>query len=231
MEIQIAIAKVDRYSSPEQGDQVEVVERPNGGISVILGEGKLNGSRSKFVARKAVHRVLSLLLDGIHDGAASRAVLSALKTEYHGEAEFSLSLLSCDLQSQTIVLTKNNDLPVIMVRKNKGSYTSYEGHDEVDPQLPNVYQFPIEDDFIIIMFSDGVATAGWECSQPLEWNSLMETVLEEQEFPVQQLADLILNQAIGQDLGHPHDDMSVVVMQVGKSSGRPIRRLSVSLPF
>lgn len=59
MEIQIAIAKVDRYSSPEQGDQVEVVERPNGGISVILGEGKLNGSRSKFVARKAVHRVLS----------------------------------------------------------------------------------------------------------------------------------------------------------------------------
>jgi hypothetical protein len=36
MEIQIAISKVDRYSSPEQGDQVEIVERPNGGVSVIL---------------------------------------------------------------------------------------------------------------------------------------------------------------------------------------------------
>jgi hypothetical protein len=40
-----------------------------------------------------------------------------------------------------------------MIRKNKGSYTSYEGRDEVDPQEPNVYQFPIENDFIIIMFS------------------------------------------------------------------------------
>lgn len=231
MEIQIAISKVDRYSSPEQGDQVEIVERPNGGVSVILGEGKLNGKRSKFVARKSVHRVLSLLLDGIHDGAASRAVLSALKTEYHGEAEFSLNILSCDLESETIVLTKNNDLPVIMIRKNKGSYTSYEGHDEVDPQEPNVYQFPIENDFIIIMFSDGVATAGWECSQPLEWNSLMETVLDEQELTVQELADQILNQAVAQDLGQPHDDMSVVVMQVGRNIGKPIRRMSLTLPL
>ena len=231
MEIQIAIAKVDRYSSPEQGDQVEMVERPNGGVSVILGEGKLNGNRSKFVARKAVHKVLSLILEGIHDGAASRAVLSALKTEYHNQAELSLNVLSCDLETETLVLTKNNDLPVIMIRENEGSYTSYEGRDEVNPLQPNVYQFPIENDFIIIMFSDGVATAGWELSQPIEWNSLMETVLDEQELTVQELADQVLNQAIAQDLGQPHDDMAVVVMQVGRSTGKPIRRMSLTLPL
>ncbi|HOA21426.1 MAG TPA: SpoIIE family protein phosphatase [Anaerolineaceae bacterium] len=231
MEIQIAIAKVDRFSSPEQGDQVEIVERPNGGVSVILGEGKLNGNRSRFVARKAVHRVLSLLLEGIHDGAASRAVLSALKTEYHNEAELSLSILSCDLESETLVLTKNNDLPVIMIRKSEGSYTSYEGRDEVNPLQPNVYQFPIENNFIIIMFSDGVATAGWDCSQPLEWSSLMESVLDEQELTVHEIADQVLNQAIAQDLGQPHDDMAVVVVQVGRKTGKPIRRMSLTLPL
>jgi len=61
MEIQIAVAKVDRHFSGEQGDQVEVIERPNGGISVLLGEGKLNGQRSREVSRKGVHRVLSLI--------------------------------------------------------------------------------------------------------------------------------------------------------------------------
>jgi hypothetical protein len=46
----------------------------------------------------------------------------------------------------------------------------------------------------------------------------METVLDEQELTVQELADQILNQAVAQDLGQPHDDMSVVVMQGTETS-------------
>ena len=81
------------------------------------------------------------------------------------------------------------------------------------------------------MFSDGVATAGWDCSQPLEWSSLMESVLDEQELTVNEIADQVLNQAIAQDLGQTHDDMAVCVVQVGRKTGKPIRRMSLTLPL
>ncbi len=230
MEIQIAVAKVDRFYSGEQGDQVEVIERPHGGISVILGEGKLNGQRSKEISRKAVHRVLSLIFEGIHDGAASRAVLSALKAEHRGEAELSLNILSCDLEASTILLTKNNPVPVFLVRNNQDNLISYTESEAIDPLKPTVYQFPIENNFTVVMFSDGVASAGADYGQPLQWGDLMETFLDEPDLSVQLLADQLLNQAIALDLGNPHDDMTVVVIRVNRRQGKPIRRISMVLP-
>jgi len=40
MEILIAAAKVNKYATSESGDTLEVVERPNGGLSVVLAAGK-----------------------------------------------------------------------------------------------------------------------------------------------------------------------------------------------
>jgi len=37
-----------------------------------------------------------------------------------------------------------------------------------------VYQFPIENNFMVVMFSDGVASAGADFGQPLQWGDLME---------------------------------------------------------
>ena len=36
MEIQIAVAKTNKYASSESGDTLETVERPNGGLSVAI---------------------------------------------------------------------------------------------------------------------------------------------------------------------------------------------------
>ena len=36
MEIQIAVAKINKYAVSESGDTLEVVERPGGGLSVVL---------------------------------------------------------------------------------------------------------------------------------------------------------------------------------------------------
>jgi hypothetical protein len=42
IDIQIAVAKTNKYASTESGDTVEVVERPHGGFSVVLADGYLN---------------------------------------------------------------------------------------------------------------------------------------------------------------------------------------------
>jgi len=58
----------------------------------------------------------------------------------------------------------------------------------------------------------------------------METILDEPDLSVQQLADQLLNQAVSLDLGNPHDDMTVVVIRVNRRQGKPIRRISMVLP-
>ena len=43
MEVQIAAAKTNKYAVTESGDTLEVVERPNGGLSVVLADGQTSG--------------------------------------------------------------------------------------------------------------------------------------------------------------------------------------------
>ena len=47
MEIQIAVAKINKYAVSESGDTLEVVERPTGGVSVVLADGQTSGTRRK----------------------------------------------------------------------------------------------------------------------------------------------------------------------------------------
>ena len=70
MEIQIAVAKVNKYAVSESGDTLEVVERPGGGISVVLADGQSSGRGAKAVSMMVVRRVISLLAEGVRDGAA-----------------------------------------------------------------------------------------------------------------------------------------------------------------
>ena len=60
MEIQIGIAKINKYASSESGDTLEVVERPNGGLSVVLADGQTSGRGAKVISTKSwtVSRVL-----------------------------------------------------------------------------------------------------------------------------------------------------------------------------
>ena len=49
-EIQIAVAKTNKYASSESGDTVELVERPTGGFSVVLVDGQGSGQPAKTLS-------------------------------------------------------------------------------------------------------------------------------------------------------------------------------------
>ena len=42
-EIDLAVAKINKYASAESGDTVELVERPHGGISIVVADGQRSG--------------------------------------------------------------------------------------------------------------------------------------------------------------------------------------------
>src|SRR5512133_2756025 len=102
MEIQIAVAKVNKYASSESGDTLEVVERPNGGLSVVLADGQTSGKGAKAISTMVVRKVISLLAEGVRDGAAARAASDYLFTERNGKVLASLNVISVDLQTNTL---------------------------------------------------------------------------------------------------------------------------------
>ena len=65
MEIQVAVAKVNKYGSIESGDTIEFVERPMGGISVVLADARSSGKKAKAISSLVVRKIISLLAEGV----------------------------------------------------------------------------------------------------------------------------------------------------------------------
>ena len=102
MEIQIAIAKINQYGSDESGDTLEVVERPNGGVSVVMADALMSGRTAKAVSSMVVRKVISLLAEGVRDSAAARAASDALFTERGGMVSAYLDIVSADLANEYV---------------------------------------------------------------------------------------------------------------------------------
>ena len=74
--IDIAVAKTNKYASRESGDTVEIVERPGGGLSVIMADGQGSGRAAKTLSLLVTAKVAALLKEGVRDSASARASTS-----------------------------------------------------------------------------------------------------------------------------------------------------------
>ncbi len=232
MEIDIAVAKINKYAVSESGDTLEIVERPNGGVSVVLADGQTSGRGAKAVSTMVVHKVVNLLADGVRDGAAARAASDNLFTERAGKVTACLNILSVDLQSQTIVITRNNPTPLFIARMDQveciaGDSVSIGTSRNI---RPTITEFPLATGITIVMFTDGIRFAGDRTGQPMDICLLLQNLLEEENPTAQEIADTVLSQAIRLDSNRPNDDMSIVVLRVTPAETDFIRRMSVRLP-
>ena len=214
MEIQVAVTKTTRFGSVESGDSIEVIERPNGGISVVMCDGQHSGGEGKAISGMVVRKVLGLIADGIRDGAAARAASDFLFTERHGANPVFLNILSADLQSGTLVLTRNNPTAIFVAQSGRveclgGTMQPIGTERNIRPSISEIGLLV---GTTVVMYTDGVANAGSRAgSLGLDICELIEALLDEQEPTAQLISDSLLNQAIREDNTRPEDDMSVVV--------------------
>lgn len=233
MEVQIAVAKVNKYATSESGDTLEVVERPNGGLSVVLADGQTSGRGAKAISQMVVRKVIGLLAEGVRDGAAARAASDALYTEKQGKVICTLNIASVDLQSRTIVLTRNNPAPVFICRGERIDCLT----DESIPLgtsrnlRPLITEVAIEPGVIIVIYTDGLTHAGKRRGTPMDVCETIGSVLEDQDPGPQTLADTLLAHAVRLDDNRPADDISVLVVKVTSRVGDDVRRMSVRLPI
>lgn len=233
MEVKIAVAKINKYAITESGDTIEAVERPNGGLSVVLADGQTSGRGAKAVSMLVVRKVVSLLAEGVRDGAAARAASDALYTEKNGKVSCTLNIASVDLDTNTLVLSRNNPSPIFVGR---GDYLECMETESFPIGVrrnirPSITEFNLEPGLIIIMYTDGLVHAGKRRGEPMDVCNAIQAMLDEQNPEPQEIADSLLSHAVNLDDGRPVDDISIVVLKVESNKGDNVRRMGIRLPI
>jgi serine phosphatase RsbU (regulator of sigma subunit) len=233
MEIQLAIAKIKQHNSTESGDTVEVVERPSGGMSVVLADTQSSGHEAKLISSMVVRKVIGLLAEGVRDSAAASAASDYLYTERNGKITATLNILSIDLQTNTIVLSRNNPTPIFLAHGETIDCISAESLPVGSSRnvRPVICEFALRQSLTVVIFTNGLARAGEGLKKPLDIRTTLEALLEEECPDAQYIADSLLAQAIRLDQERPQHDMSVVVMRVMPNKGDITRRMLVRLPI
>jgi serine phosphatase RsbU (regulator of sigma subunit) len=232
MEIQIGVAKINKYASSESGDTLEVVERPGGGVSVVLADGQRSGKSAKLISNMVVRKVISLLAEGVRDGAAARAAADYLYTHRSGKVQSTLNILSIDLESRTLVITRNNPTPVLVHSKGE-TWSLNEVSESVGVKRntrPVITELAVTEGLVVATFTDGLPFAGERKGKPMDILQHFEKMLKGGDQP-QAIADGFMAEALKLEEDRPGDDISVVVLGVHPRSKDEVRRMWVRLPL
>lgn len=231
MEVQIGVAKINKYASSESGDTLEVVERPGGGVSIVLADGQRSGKSAKRISNMVVRKVVSLLAEGVRDGAAARAASDYLYSARSGKVLSTLNILSVDLQTKTIVIARNNPAPVLYAKDRNIQVLDEESKQVgIYPQTrPVMFEQNISENVCVVAYSDGLVDAGDRIGESVDVKKSLGELLSERKSS-QEIADYLLEEAMILDDNRPIDDISVAVLQVIPLQGDQVRRMSVRFP-
>jgi len=233
MEVQIAIAKIKKYAVSSSGDTAEVIERPNGGMSVVLADGQSSGKGAKWVSSLVVRKVIQFLADGVRDGAAARAASDALFTERNGRVSATLNILSADLQTGTLVITRNNPAPVVIAYGDQVKILSAESSPvglRRDTR-PLITEIPLDVGLTVVAYTDGLVHTGKYYGDSMDVSTCLKVELEDESPSPSKIADSLMTHALKLDRGRPRDDISIVVLRVSPDGDDMIRRMAVQLPI
>jgi serine phosphatase RsbU (regulator of sigma subunit) len=232
--VDVAIAKSEKYASRESGDTVELVERPSGGFSVVMIDGQGSGRAAKTLSLLLSSKAVALLKEGVRDGVVARATHDYLFAFRHGQVSATLDLLSIDLKTRSVVVTRNAQSPML-IRDPNGC--------RVEPinsapiglyrwTKPTVKEIPLQTGLRILLFTDGVTHSGMRRgAPPVDFQELASNVLT-QDIGSQAIADQVLAHAVERDGGRPFDDIAVVVLSIqDNEDAATVRRMQAQIPL
>lgn len=233
LEAQIAVAKINKYASSESGDTVELIERPHGGISIVMADGQRSGRSAKAISNIVVRKAISLISEGVRDGAVARATHDYLVLQRGGKVSAELYIISIDLVTGTLVISRNARCPILL---RQGSTFTWLDSPSAAVGVhrntkPAITEMQLTAGTTIVAFTDGVWAAGGPAGTRIDLPALLATSDAEQSLNAQAVADTILNQALALDQLRPKDDASVLVIRlIPADTGDNVRRLYLRLP-
>ncbi len=237
MQIQIAAAKVGKYATGESGDTLEMIERPKGGISIVLVDGQRSGKAAKAIGNIVARKAIALLADGVRDGAAARAAHDYLYTQRGGKVSATLNIVSIDMQTKTLVISRNSHCPVI-VQSGVEEQTLLDRPSHpvgvYQNTKPEITELPLKAGTLVVVYTDGLLNAGKRRGESADLPAQVAELYRyyaEAESIAQPLVDDLLAEALRLDDGRPADDISVVGIAVTDRKNDEVRRMQISLPI
>jgi serine phosphatase RsbU (regulator of sigma subunit) len=161
LEIQLGAAKVAKFAAGVSGDTFEMIERPHGGLSTVLVDGQRSGRPARIISNIVARKAVSLLGEGVRDGATARAAHDYLRTHRGGQVSAELQMVSVDLATRTLVVSRNARSPsyiwtgdALLVLEDDSEPIGI--HDFTKPHIVEV---PIAPWCYVIQCSDGLTLA------------------------------------------------------------------------
>ena len=236
MEIKIGLAKTAKYANEVCGDCCDIAERPHGGISAIISDGQGHGLAAHHTSSGVVNKAVQLISDGARDGAVARAVHDYLYAMKDKKVSCTLTVVSADLDTETAVISRNSNCPVIV--KTEEYESVYD--ESVEPigvnrhMKPLMYEIPLEAGMIIVSYTDGIDHAGRKRNgHGADFDKIMEIIRKNKAEDAQYIAKSIMDYALTLDADKASDDMTVLVMGVTEGSSNPprIEQIEVTYPY
>jgi serine phosphatase RsbU (regulator of sigma subunit) len=231
LEIQLGAAKIAKYAVNESGDTLEVIERPQGGLSAVLVDGQRSGHSAKVISNIVARKAVSLLGEGVRDGAVARAVHDYLRTHRRGQVSAEVQMVSVDLATRTLVVSRNSRCPSHIYQGDTLQMLC----DDSEPigiyqnTKPHIVELPLMPYSYVLQYTDGLSLA-FERREPAGIDATLMPLLSTRPG-AQELADALLALALDAESGRPRDDISILVVAVLPDLLRNgVRRLSARFP-
>jgi serine phosphatase RsbU (regulator of sigma subunit) len=235
MEIEVAVAKVGKWATSQSGDTLEMVERPQGGFSFVLVDGQRSGRAAKAISNLVARKVISELAEGVRDGAAARAAHDYLYTYKGGKVSATLNILSVDLITDTLVLSRNSHCPIVVSIAGEGMKLLDAPVEPIGVHRgtkPSITELPLRAGTLAIVYTDGLQRAGSWSSPVFDIPRAAQELTRQGEPSAQHVADTLLAEALALEEGRPRDDISVLVLRITERTvENDVRRLLLRVPL
>jgi serine phosphatase RsbU (regulator of sigma subunit) len=156
-----------------------MIERPGGGVSFVVVDGQRSGKSAKAISNIVARKAVSLLAEGVRDGAVARAAHDYLYTHRSGKVSATLNIVSVDLASRTLVLSRNSHCPTL-VSLNGELRLFDEPSQPVGVQRgtkPVIHELPLAAETTVVIFTDGLTSAGERKGQALNVPELVRDLI------------------------------------------------------
>lgn len=216
LNIQIGVAKTTKADSPVSGDSNLQTKLDDGKYLLALSDGMGSGPEARKSSKIAIKMLERLLEAGFDKDISIKLINYTLIANLEDDMYATLDIAILDLFKGNLEFIKNGACPTF-VKRNKEiqilkSLSLPTGI--VENADLTVYDYDLQPGDILVMCTDGIIESNTEYVNKELWvKYLLEDI---QTNDAQQIADLILSEAIDNNYGKQKDDMTVIVAKVSQ---------------
>lgn len=216
--LQVGVATSTKEGSKVSGDSNIEAKLDDGKYLIVLSDGMGSGEEANQSSRIAINMLAKLLKAGFDKETSLKLINSSLIANTKEDMYTTLDIQILDLFAGNMEFIKSGACPTF-VKRNKEvqllkSITLPTGIVEKNELI--VYDYDLENGDILVMCSDGVIDSNTEYINKELWvKYLLEDISVDD---AQQIANMVLNEAIDNEFGMKKDDMTVIVAKVNKKT-------------